>query len=96
MLSVKCPSCSNEIKFSERLPLIYKFYGACKSCNTEYIPNKPSMLISSAVLGGFLGILIKSTFDVDILSSAVMAFILTMGIQQLINPFYSVDIIDFM
>ena len=94
MLSVKCPRFNNAIKFSERLPLIYQFYGVCKMYHLEYLPNKTSMLISAGVLGSFLGILCRATLNMDIVSSITIAFILAMIIQQLINPFYSIAPVD--
>ncbi len=94
MLDQNCPTCGNRVSFYSRLSLIYKFYGQCNACGSEYLPHKKSMVLSSGVLGAIVAILSMSILKFDFLSAMGISVLLVFILQQLINPFYSLNALD--
>lgn len=94
MLRQNCPCCKNQISFLERLVLIYRFYGTCKYCGKDYLPNKNAMIISSAVLGTISGITGAAFLKLDTFTLFIFCTFIVVLFQRLINIFYTLEAVD--
>lgn len=91
MLSEQCPHCGKDLQISDRLELIYKFYGTCKYCHQDFLPKRQPMIWSSGVIGAIVGVLATALLNLDYFSAIGLALFVVFIAQRFINILYSLD-----